>query len=50
MTKETRKRLGKLWKEGKVDGDFEAYYLEFKTEIDSSPISDELPVFLFNIG
>ena len=37
MGAETRKRLGKLWKEGKVKGDFEKYYLEFKEE--TEPIS-----------
>ena len=33
MTAENRKILGKLWKDGKIKGDFEAYYNEFKDEI-----------------
>jgi len=32
--KETRKKLGKLWKQGKTTADAEKYYLEFKDEID----------------
>lgn len=34
MTKETRYRLGKLWKEKKTSGDYETYYNEFKDQID----------------
>lgn len=37
MTAKGRKELGKLWKigDGRLGKDFEAYYLEFKKEIDS---------------
>lgn len=41
MTKETRFNYGLLWKQGKVKGDFEKYYLEFKDEIDKK-ISGEV--------
>ena len=32
--KDTRKAIGKSWKQGRFKGDAEKYYLEFKEEID----------------